>query len=260
MYIGDGGKSVEGLIVFIVLLTLGYVAGRVAESRHYRSIEARERELLRLPVVTMKNALDKQKEVIRVKLVAGNVVVSVDYFKRFLASLRNLFGGRVTSYESLLDRARREAILRMKEAAKGADIIMNLRIETSSISKGAKKTIGSVETLAYGTAITYSKNPLRVSPARETHAEPFLGKAEPPDQSPPELRYRVVFSGEIVPGQDIEQVKLKVAALYKVPIEKCASMFTGRLVTVKDNVDYQTAQKYKKAFENTGAICRIETI
>ena len=129
----------EGLIIFIVLLTLGYVAGRMAESRHYRSIEARERELLSLPVVTLKNALDEEKDIARAELVVGNVVVSVDYFKRFLAGLRNLFGGRVKSYEPLLDRARREAILRMKEAATGADIIINLRIETASISKGAKQ-------------------------------------------------------------------------------------------------------------------------
>lgn len=142
----------------VILVILGYIIGRAIESRHYRSIEARERELLHLPVVTLKNVLDEQKEIARVELVAGNVVVSVDYFKRFLASLRNFFGGRVTSYETLLDRARREAILRMKEAATGADIILNLRIETSSISKGAKQKIGSVETLAYGTAITYSKS------------------------------------------------------------------------------------------------------
>jgi uncharacterized protein YbjQ (UPF0145 family) len=251
---------VEGLIIFIVLLILGYVAGRMVESRHYRSIEARERELLSLPVITLKNALEEQKEIARVELVAGNVVVSVDYFKRFLASLRNLFGGRVTSYETLLDRARREAILRMKETAKGADIIMNLRIETASISKGAKQKVGSVETLAYGTAITYNKKPSQASLTQSPHAEPTLEKTIPSDQSPHEQRYKVVFSGEIAPGQDIEQVKLKVAALYKVPVEKCAGMFTGRLVTIKDNVDYQTAQKYQKAFENIGAICRIETI
>ena len=34
----------------------------------------------------------------------GNVVVSVDYFKRFVAHLRMIFGGRVHTYESLLDR------------------------------------------------------------------------------------------------------------------------------------------------------------
>jgi uncharacterized protein YbjQ (UPF0145 family) len=88
-------------------------------------------------------------------LVTGSVVISVDYFKRFLASLRTLIGGRVTSYESLLDRARREAILRMKEEASklGADKVFNIKLETSSISKSAKGKVGSIEVLAYGTAL-----------------------------------------------------------------------------------------------------------
>jgi len=67
--------------------------------------------------------------------------------------LINIFGGRVSSYESLLDRGRREAILRMKESAKGASEIVNVRIETSSISKNDNRGIGSIEVYAYGTAI-----------------------------------------------------------------------------------------------------------
>jgi uncharacterized protein YbjQ (UPF0145 family) len=87
-------------------------------------------------------------------LVNGNVVISVDYFKRFVAGLRNLVGGRVTPYETLIDRARREAILRMKEEAKacGAKMIVNVKYEMCSIYKGRRNKIGSVEALAYGTA------------------------------------------------------------------------------------------------------------
>ena len=51
---------------------------------------------------------------------------------------------------------------------------------------------------------------------------------------------------------------MKVAALYKVPVERCESMFTGRTVVVKENLDYETALKYQKAFSKTGAICQIE--
>ena len=82
-------------------------------------------------------------------------MVSVDYFKRFLAGLRSVFGGRVTSYETLLDRARRESILRMKEAADGlgAEMVFNIKVETASISKGRRNAVGSVEVLAYGTAL-----------------------------------------------------------------------------------------------------------
>lgn len=88
-------------------------------------------------------------------LVAGNVVVSIDYFKKISAGLRNILGGRVSAYESLVERARREAILRMKEEARdiGADAIFNVKLETSSITKGAKGQVGAVEVLAYGTAL-----------------------------------------------------------------------------------------------------------
>lgn len=41
----------------------------------------------------------------------------------------------------------------MKDDAKGATQIFNLRIETASISQGQKSQIGSVEVLAYGTAV-----------------------------------------------------------------------------------------------------------
>jgi len=142
------------LIVLIILLALGYGFGRLAEKRHYKSIIARERKYRKLYVIAAKFppvTLAPPSST----LVTGSVVISVDYFKRFLAALRNLFGGRVKSYESLLDRARREAILRMKQQASelGADMVFNIKIETASISKGRKQTVGSVEVLAYGTAL-----------------------------------------------------------------------------------------------------------
>jgi uncharacterized protein YbjQ (UPF0145 family) len=43
----------------------------------------------------------------------------------------------------------------MKEqaATHGASHVLNIKMETSSISKGQRNSIGSVEVLAYGTAI-----------------------------------------------------------------------------------------------------------
>ncbi len=147
------------LILFLFLLVLGYTAGSWAERRHYRSILAREEELLRLPVLTAE-ARFSDGRVQRAELVTGSAVISIDYFKRMLAALRNIFGGRVSAYESLIDRARREAILRMKEAARaqGAGMVVNLRLETVSIGKNAnqKGQVASVEAIAYGTAIVFN--------------------------------------------------------------------------------------------------------
>jgi uncharacterized protein YbjQ (UPF0145 family) len=149
----------ENLIIFVILIALGYFAGHIAERNHYKSIKAREKDTLNLPAVTIaKNAIP-EGEIESCGLVHGSVVISIDYFKRILAALRNVFGGEVTSYESLVDRARREAVLRMKEMSGGADIIVNVRIETASIGKNAnrKKSLGSVEAIAYGTAVSLRK-------------------------------------------------------------------------------------------------------
>jgi len=144
----------DSLIVVAILISCGYFFGRRIEKKHFASLIARENLLLQLPATSVKLPL-KNHPVRHARLVQGGVVVSVDYFKRILAALRNIFGGNVSSYESLLDRARREAILRLKESCSDADEIINLRIETSSISKGRDSRIGCVEVLAYGTAIYY---------------------------------------------------------------------------------------------------------
>jgi uncharacterized protein YbjQ (UPF0145 family) len=143
------------LIILITLLAIGYGFGTYIENRHYRSIIQRENALRHIPVVTSRFPPIKPVPTEAV-LVSGNVVISVDYFKRFIAALRNIVGGRVTSYESLVDRARREAVLRMKKEAEAINgkIIFNVKFETSSIYKGNKNSIGSIEVLAYGTAMS----------------------------------------------------------------------------------------------------------
>jgi len=89
--------------------------------------------------------------------VTGSVVISIDYFKKAASALRALVGGPVKSYETLLDRAKREAILRLKESCPGADEIVNLRLETMPLAGSQRNQVTSVEVLAYGTAIYYGE-------------------------------------------------------------------------------------------------------
>jgi uncharacterized protein YbjQ (UPF0145 family) len=140
------------IIIFLTLLVLGYAFGSIAEKRHFSSIHQREEEMQNLPTIMLKKPL-LPEEIKEYRLVNGSVVLSIDYFKKFIASLINIFGGNISSYETILDRARREAILRMKEDASDASEIINIRIETSSISKNAQQNVGAIEVLAYGTAI-----------------------------------------------------------------------------------------------------------
>ena len=143
----------SGFIVVLTLLSIGYFVGTILERKHYKSIIEREKTLR--DILVFDNKYPAGEPGSGGQLVRGNVVVSVDYFKRFVASLRQLVGGRLSSYESLLDRGRREAVLRMKEEAKrlGANHIFNVRFETASISQGAQNALGSVEVLVYGSAV-----------------------------------------------------------------------------------------------------------
>ncbi len=141
----------------ILLILLGLVVGFMLEKKHFKSIREREAATGGFPAVPTPD-FDTTRRVAETQLVVSGVVISLDYFKRVLASLRNLVGGRVQAYESLLDRARREAILRLKEQVPDHDIIVNLRIDTSNISsvQSAKKSaIGAIEVLATGTAVRY---------------------------------------------------------------------------------------------------------
>jgi uncharacterized protein YbjQ (UPF0145 family) len=138
----------------VLLIVFGFI-GRWTERRHFTSIRAREAATAMLPAISLKT-LEAGRPVADAWLVSASVVISLDYFKRFLASLRKVFGGRLRSYETLLDRARREALLRLKEQCPTANLIANLRLETSCIAKsqGNKGVVG-VEVLVYGTAVRY---------------------------------------------------------------------------------------------------------
>ena len=151
--------AVVNILVPLCLLLLGHYSGRRREKAHYASIKERERQFRLQPALTAKfKDLEDQRQVVSARLVTGSCVVSVDYFKRFIAGFRILVGGEVVSYSSLLDRARREAILRMKAAAPEASQYVNLRLMTSSISSGNQSnSLGTVEVVAFATAIQYEE-------------------------------------------------------------------------------------------------------
>jgi len=149
-----------GIPLFLLLAT--YFIGNSIERRHYRSIRSREREWQQLPVITFR-ATPASWEVAESGLVTGSVVVSVDYFKRFLAGLRHFIGGRVKSYESILDRARREAVLRLKADAieRGYNAVINVRLETTRMANARRSGdgIAGLEVLAFGTGLKLRRDP-----------------------------------------------------------------------------------------------------
>ena len=134
--------------IFVILFAVGWGFGRHAERKHLKELEAQEKRLayIRLDSSRFKTSDDFGQ------LVSSNVVISHDYFKYVIANIQNFFGGRLTSYESVVERARREAVVRLKlEAEKlGAAQIMGLRLSTTELGMQG----GMVEVFAYGTAIS----------------------------------------------------------------------------------------------------------
>lgn len=141
------------LVVFGVLL-LALVVGGSIERQHFRDLERRE-HASRHRIALADKHYDDPRPVARVSLAMSSVVVSTDHFKQFLASWRFLFGGEIKSYATLIERARREALQRMKESAPNADLFLNVRFGTVTISQNAQNSLGTVEVFAYGTAIRF---------------------------------------------------------------------------------------------------------
>jgi uncharacterized protein YbjQ (UPF0145 family) len=79
----------------------------------------------------------------------GNTVRARNVGRDITQGLRNLAGGELKAYSTLLAQARDEAIERMEADAvdMGADAVVNVRMETSEVTQGGS------EVIAYGTAV-----------------------------------------------------------------------------------------------------------
>jgi len=144
-----------GLGISALLLVIGAVFGIRAQKSHIANLEAREAALSHIIVTNLKVLPISEHPP---QLVTGSVVIAFDYFRRFIATIVMLVGGRITMYEDMLDRARREALVRLLEQAdaKGAREVHNIRFEFSRVgsSEGGTSIGGGAELLAYGTSIS----------------------------------------------------------------------------------------------------------
>jgi len=143
-----------GLFGAVGILLVAYVVGSSVEAAHFRRLARWERELSGILLSDMKR-VPPNWHVAEAGLVVGEAVIATDKFKVFVAGLRNLFGGGVPGYERLMERARRQALVRMLWHARqyGANVVWNVRVETATIQGKREGQSGGVEVLAYGTAM-----------------------------------------------------------------------------------------------------------
>ena len=135
------------IIIFAILFSVGFGFGRYNERKQFRYMDEQEQRLAYIRMNNIRFAVSEYSG----QMISSNVVISHDYFKYAIANVQNMLGGRLTSYESVVERARREAIVRLKlEAEKiGATQIMGIRLSTTELGMQG----GMVEVFAYGTAI-----------------------------------------------------------------------------------------------------------
>ena len=141
----------------LLLILLAVITGRTVEYRHFRALTRREQTLSHVLLTDLKTFPHGADPTITPMLVGGQVVIATDYFKSFLAGIPKIFGGELKSYESLLERARREAVLRLLEEAdrNGCNTVCNLRLNFADIGMMAGpggKGAAMVEVFANGTA------------------------------------------------------------------------------------------------------------
>ena len=89
------------------------------------------------------------KEIEALGLVKGTVVQSKNFGRDFMAGMKTLVGGEITSYTEMLVEARQIATKRMVDEANamGADAVINIRFGSSAVMQGA------AEVVAYGPAV-----------------------------------------------------------------------------------------------------------
>ncbi|WEI18818.1 heavy metal-binding domain-containing protein [Acinetobacter proteolyticus] len=138
------------IVLFLILFSVGWGFGRHIEQKHLRELDQREKQFAHIRIDTNRFV----ETTAYGQMISSNVVISHDYFKYVLATIRNFFGGRLVSYESVVERARREAVIRLKQEAHamGANHIMGVRLSTTELGMQG----GMVEVFAYGTAIIHT--------------------------------------------------------------------------------------------------------
>jgi len=73
-----------------------------------------------------------------------------------------------------------------------------------------------------------------------------------------EKKYRVTFSGKIINGANVNDVKRRVLALFKSQKTNMEKLFSGQKVIIQKDKTLKECKKIKKAFLQAGVLCEIE--
>ena len=95
-------------------------------------------------------------------LVMSGITVGPSWWQMMLGGWKNFFGGEIKSFDKMLLYGRRKVLhdMRVQALQQGFDEVINVRVETSMITKKSKKDdrTAGYEFIAYGTAIKYVRS------------------------------------------------------------------------------------------------------
>jgi len=153
-----------GIVFWIVLPIsfplLSWAMGRWYQGRLLEALEANEKshgtilqsDRFSSTTAKMDNMAATSATLLHVSICVGPSIGQV-----FLMWFRGIFGGRLQSYDAVLDYGRREVLFRLKQQADslGCTSMQNIRLETSVVSfaKNSNERRSSVEFLAFATGI-----------------------------------------------------------------------------------------------------------
>ncbi|MCH8927343.1 MAG: heavy metal-binding domain-containing protein [Candidatus Marinimicrobia bacterium] len=105
-------------------------------------------------------SIEGKKIVKYIGLVTGTAILGANIFKDFMASIRDIVGGRSAAYEEELNKAKDIALTEMKRQAKdlGANAIIAVDLDYETIGAGGTNML-MVSTS--GTAVVYKDKPMR---------------------------------------------------------------------------------------------------
>jgi len=146
------------LILTFLILIFFYILSHIIETSHYKYIKSREAYYKDRIVVTNLKNIPSNLKIKKCFFCSASIVISANYYKRFVASIKQIIGGHLKTLETVLDRGYREALLRLKEKAyrQGDNMIFNFRMETATVGRTGRRGENSssiVEILVYGTAV-----------------------------------------------------------------------------------------------------------
>jgi hypothetical protein len=73
-----------------------------------------------------------------------------------------------------------------------------------------------------------------------------------------EEKFDLVFSGELVSGFDLTQVKKNIQALFRIDETKVEVLFSGKAIPLRKGLDADSANKYRVAMKKAGA--RVDVV